>query len=101
MKRYKIKNLVNGMQFQIETEAEQLAMQPEWGKPEAVDADGNPIPAEHEIIIEDMTAELDAKAQAEAAKLARKLKLKTDLVKIKDKDNQDYMRLLIEELGLL
>ncbi len=46
-------------------------------------------------------AEAAEKAAKEAEKAARRLRIKTNLEKIKDKDNQDYIRDLVTELGLL
>lgn len=81
MKRFKIHNTVSGLRFVVETET--LVMQPEHGNPERqepattelgepiFDSDGNPvmvtIPAEYEIVEEDMTAELAENAKAEFA----------------------------------
>jgi hypothetical protein len=96
MKRFKIKNKANGLQFQVER-AELGALQPEWGKPEhtvtepvltddghqVFDSEGRPVmqtrvvPAEFEIVEEDITGEIAANEAKKAAKSAAKARLQS------------------------
>lgn len=62
--------------------AEQVAAN-SWGLPSRpeLDAEGNPtgitLPAEYEIVIQDVTAEIEAQKAKEAQEVAAKAKLKT------------------------
>lgn len=80
MKRFKIKNKVTGLEFQVERE-ELGKLEPEWGKPEhtiqvlvkeaVLDAEGNElepavyedqvVPAEFDLVVEDITQEIELK----------------------------------------
>jgi hypothetical protein len=64
MKRFKIRNNRNGLEFQIEQE-ELGAIQPEWGAPD-----------EFTITEEDITTEVAAKKAAEEAQIAKIEKIK-------------------------
>lgn len=63
MKRFKIKNIANGMGFMVERD-ELGAHQPEWGQHERdelgpdMKPTGKRLPAEYTIEVEDMTAEI-------------------------------------------
>lgn len=101
MKRFKIKNKVNGLEFQVE--ADSLKLQPEYGKPAwtetritpaVLDEQGQEITpevietidhlAEYEIIEEDITEQL---AQAKANQEALAYLSKTDWYIVRQMDS--------------
>jgi hypothetical protein len=78
MKRFNIRNKVNGQEFMIERK--QLGeLQPEWGKPNLDDSgqviygvDGLPQSDEFEITATDLTAEIEAEKAAKLEKAAKR-----------------------------
>lgn len=89
MKRFKIKNNTNGLEFVVEA-AGLSEMQPEWGLPERDELDetdkptGNRLPAEYTIEVEDIGEEL--RIQAVRAE-AQKFLLDTDWLVIREMDS--------------
>jgi len=71
MKRFSVTNKADGRKFMIEADALPDPLPPEWGRPARNEEgqDGEPVamPAEYEIIEEDITAEVVAREAAKTA----------------------------------
>jgi hypothetical protein len=87
MKRFKVRNLLNGLQFQIEAHELPNPLPPEWGRPSRSERDDNGIetvfPPEHEILEEDITEEV----QARVDRIIRSKQRKKDLFDLAGKNS--------------